>query len=130
MNNKIIYDQYIMYGLNHRRSFVRLPKCEDCDEMMGVYLSSHEEMNEFAIETLTSHDCISCALFFAMQDGTYRAYFKGILDEIEDPEEVEIGVCEVNSDDSHLFADVDADARLCCYSLFIEHENGRFEVCV
>ena len=98
--------------------------------MMKVCLADDDAIREFAIETLTSHDCVDCALFFVMQDGTYRAYLKGILDENEEDEEVTVGVLEMQGDDSHFFADVDADARLCCYSLLIEHEDGMFEVCV
>lgn len=125
--NVIYVDQYITYGLNHRRSFLRVPKVEGTDDML-VYVSS-DELEEFAVETLKNHPCDSCALFFVHKDGTYTAFIKTVYDYEKETDEVQLAVAKTNSSDRHMFAKMDGELRLCCYSLLVEKYTGCYEVC-
>jgi hypothetical protein len=122
-----------MYGLNHRRSFLRLPECKDCGDGMKLSLCTPDEVTEFATDVLKDADCDCCALFFVMKDGTYKSYFKTLFDseEIDDEGlELTFALASAASTDRHAFADLDGELRFCCYSLILEIEDGLFEVCI
>lgn len=125
MNKKIYIDRYIMYGLNHRRNFLKHTE-------IGVSCDTHEEMIDFSYELLKMQQCDNCALFFIMKNGTYEAFFKTIYDNDEaanDSDQVELALCNGQGTDEQFFAELDGKFRFCCYSLLIETEDGRFEVC-
>ena len=117
-----------MYGLNRRRSFLRLPSCEECGEMMRVVLDGPEDIEDFSIEALSGHECDSCALFYVHKDGTFSAYFKTVYD--ADDEDVTFAIGKIKSEDRHLFADLDGEMRFCCYSILNEIADGVYEVAV
>lgn len=130
MSNKIIFNQYIQYGLNHKRSFLRLPKGNNDRK---IYLPTEEDITEFSSEALRGHDCECCALFYVFKDGTYGAYFKTIKDaEVvsDDSLKFTYSINSARKKDTHLFAELDGDFRFCCYSLLLEIDDGLFEVCV
>ncbi len=129
MNNKIIFDSYIMYGLNRRRSFLRVSSCEGCGGKQKVMLESDEELLEFSTETLKTRDCMASALFYVMKDGTYKTVFRVVCDEDEEEDLVEFAIGTVRSSDMHMFAELDGEFKFCCYSLLIETDDGEFEVC-
>lgn len=132
MNNKILFDSYIMYGLNRRRSFLHLPKGNK------VRLSSAEEIEEFSKEVLKEKDC-NCALFYVYLDGTSSAFFKSFTSQELVPSEFNeyekelvesYAICRSERKrNMHLFAELDGNFRFCCYSLLIEKKDGVFEVC-
>ena len=139
MNNKIYYDPYIFYGLNHKRSFLRVVSPFDGK----VLLKSADDVMKFSIETLKNYQCDFCALFYVFNDDSYGAFFKYVYnaygenegnddyeeDEYEDKErDVKYAICRGYSMDRHLFAELDGRMRFCCYSLLIEKEDGVFEV--
>lgn len=132
MNNKIIIDQYILYGLNRNRKFLRLPQ----DNM--VHLSNEEDLTRFATKVLEKKDCDS-ALFFVHMDGTYSSVFKTTVseelvsneDEEEESMEITYTICKSERKrDMHFFSWLDGQFRFCCYSLLVETSEGMYEVCV
>ena len=127
MNNKIIVDSYIMYGLNRRRAFLTPPTCEDCGHD-GYLVLSDDELKNFCGFILTEHDCDNCALFVVHNNDTYEAYMKIGSEYDEDEEEIscDIGVCR--SDDMHMFATMDGEFKFCCYSLLMETGDGIYEI--
>lgn len=129
-------DQYIMYSLNRRRSFIR-------PAYKKVKLLSEEEITEFAETALEERDCES-AIFFVYLDGTYQAIFKIVHDEEEiDPEDYEdyeedeggnilvtYAICKSERmSDPHFFQKIDGEFHFCCYNLMLEIDDGLFEVC-
>lgn len=130
---KIYTDQYIFYGLNRYRQFLSIPSCNECGERPRIVTKTKEDLESFSVEVLKGHDCFSCALFYVFLDGTYGAFFKIVnneeYDEDEDEDTIEFALCKVTNSDRHLFAELDAEFRLCCYSLLVEVEDGVYEVC-
>lgn len=126
MNNKIYVDQYIMYGLNHRRSFLRLEECKECGEPPRIMLIDPQDIEDFSVETLTGYSCESCALFYVHKDETYSAYVKSVYD--ADEEEVTFALGKIEGKERHMFADLDGELRFCCYSLLVEVDDGMYEV--
>ena len=132
MKNKILFDQYIMYGLNRNRRFLRLPRGERL-----LTLRTSEDIEEFSKEILKGKDC-ECALFYVHLDGTYSSIFKSVLNqELTEAETLEdsqmvvtYSICKSpRKADTHLFSWLDGEFRFCCYSLLIEKKDGVFEVC-
>lgn len=132
MNNRIYIDQYIMHGLNRHRSF-------KCTPGPRVRLDTEEKLQKYAVRNLKKTDCQS-AVFVQYIDETYSAYIKiyhadddrGPMFEDEDGDLVfTFAICSLpRVADSHVFAQIDGDFRLCCYSLLLEVEDGIYEVCV
>ena len=129
LNNKILIDQYIIYGLNRRRSFLHLPKDNN-----AVTLPTQEDIEEFAKEILRSKEC-ECALFFVHKDGTYSSVFKTVLSEKPSDDFDEDGNLVITysiaksprKNDMHLFSWLDGEFRFCCYSILIEITDGLYE---
>lgn len=128
MENKIIFDQYIMYGLNRRRAFLDPPTCEDCGGKGQLVLEGND-LREFCLFVLTEHDCEYCALFFVHKDETYEAYFKSGVEYNEETDtfDYHIGRCRAN--DRHMFSELDGEFKFCCYSLLLEVDDNTYEVC-
>ena len=126
MENKIYFNQYVLYGLNRKRSFLRVPKGKESK----VCLNTADEIQDFSVDVLTDHSCDTCALFYVFNDGTYGSYFKVIYDASEDMEDIEYAICKVSSENERLFEGLDGEIRFCCYSILIDKEDGVFEICV
>lgn len=130
---------YRPYGLNPKRA---------CFENNKIYiLSSPEELDEFATESLMDIDCNAAALFVYTINGDMIAYVKTLhrlcdedieldeedLEEIEDLDvddedellaiDIEKFIC-TEKDDIDFFAEIDDEFRLCCYSLMIQQIDG------
>lgn len=130
LNNKIIIEQYIMYGLNRNRRFLQLP-----DGVKTINLATKEDLIDFSIEILKAKEC-ECALFYVHLDGSYSSVFKTIVsEEIDDDvitEDSQIlvtySLCtSLRKKDIHLFSTLDGCYRFCCYSLLVEIEDGVYE---
>ena len=134
LNNKIIIDRYIMYGLNRNRKFLSKTR-------KTILLPDLDTMQEYTAKVLSNMSC-DCALFFIHLDETYSAYFKVIMDsefvdeDIDDLDDedcqmkITYALCRTDrKDDTHMFSELDGEYRFHCYSLLQEIEEGLYEVC-
>lgn len=125
---------YRPYGLNPKRA---------CFDNNKIYiLSSPEELDEFATESLMSIDCNASALFVYTINGDMAAYVKTMHyitdddielneedleaieefdDDIDDLVAIDIQkIVSTEKDDMDFFANIDDEYRLCCYGLMVQ----------
>lgn len=126
--NKIIFDPYIMYGLNRRRKFLKSPVCEDCGGKGTIVLRDDGALEDFCCGVMLEHDCDNCAVFIVHVDESYSVYFKMETGWSEEEDEPLYSIGRVDGDDRKLFSMVDGEFRFCCYSLLIEKEEGLYEI--
>lgn len=114
---KIIYRQedYKLFGLNCNRNFLDVDIYEFEDE---------DELFDWTIEELQYHGCDCSCIFMVAQDGTMYA---SIAYYNEDEEEYIVDVV-MHDFDLDWFSEVDAELRLCCYSVVVEIKQGIWKV--
>lgn len=118
-NQKIIFNNYIIYGLNRERNFIN-------SKVAGTIfpLETKSDVVDFCASTLHMCECDKPGMFAVFKNGTFLAMAKHV-DE-DDYEQFVIA----EDDDMHFFAEFDADYRLCCYSLIYEIRNGEWRFAV
>ena len=124
----ITINKFAAYGLNHKRNFLKAPKCE-CGGKADLCFENEDEVKDFCVSTLQEHNCMEAAVFCAFHDGRYMAVVKQ-PEFAEDLDDIEKYVYVYIKPSRHkdMFADVDSEFRLCCYSLITEIENGLWRI--
>ena len=120
MKTDIFINNYPMYGLNHNRRFLKPVMCEcGCGQPAYMVLKTDDDVKEFCCAMLQEYDCPRSVIFAVFNDGRNLVTWKEVD---EDDKTVEILSCE--SDDIHMFSDLDGEMRFCCYSLIMEEDDG------
>lgn len=111
---------YPMYGLNRNRSFLQAQVCDcGCKKPMYLQLKTKEDVKNFCFNVLREYDCSLSGIFAVFDSGIYMAVWKQYDEELEDMTE---------SDDMHMFSEIDGKFRLCCYNLIIEERPGEWMI--
>ena len=118
----ICINNFILYGLNRKRNFLKCPS-NDCGEKVPFVFEEDSDLFHSMAYLLYQHECPESAIFAVGLNNEFYAAVK-MYDEEADEEVVQI----IHSDDMHMFADLDGDLRLCCYALLIEVEPGHWMV--
>lgn len=106
------------YQLNKHRNFLESPRC-DCGCGGKALLVAEDDIHQIAAGFLEDHDCPNSAVFLLYDDDYMEAVVK--------TEDV-IEVVTAEKYDRQLFSIIDAEFRLCCYSLMMETEDGLWEI--
>jgi hypothetical protein len=116
MGTKIFTNNFILYGLNRFRNFVKYAN----DEYIALY--DEQEVKDFCTALLHENPCPDSAMFCVFNDGMMLAVIK-IWDEGEK------GKYEyMAARDMHFFSRLDAELRLCCYGLMCEITPGQWRI--
>ena len=119
MSVKITYNHYILYGLNRYKNFLD----EVGAENEIVKLADEQDVKEFCADMLHMYPCEKSAIFCVFKDGVMLAVIK-IDDDGGDSGRYKF----IASKDMHFFEKIDAEYRLCCYSLLCEEEHGVWRI--
>lgn len=118
----IYINNFILYGLNRKRNFLKCPS-DDCGEKVPFVFEEDSDLFHSMAYLLYQHECPESAIFAVGLNNEFYAAVK-MYDEEADEEVVQI----MHSDDMHMFADLDGELRLCCYALLIEVEPGHWMI--
>lgn len=116
MATKIITNNFILYGLNRHRNFLKAPICDcGCGEKMYLRLDDEKDVVDFCCEMMAESRCECPGMFVVFQNGTYMA-LTFLYDEDEEDVKIVIG----RGKDMHFFSEFDAEFGLHCYGLICE----------
>ena len=121
MTKKIMFNNFILYGLNRFRNFLPPLYDEDGEE---IYLPLHDEddVKQFCTEMLHETACPDAAIFCVFNDGTMLAVIK-VWDDGERGK-----YDYMVAKDMHFFSLLDAKLRLTSYGLICEIRPGEWAI--
>ena len=121
MPTKISTNNFILYGLNRYRNFLRAPVDTE-GQKMDLVLLDEDDVKEFCTNLLHEHPCPDSAIFCVFNDGVMLAVIK-LWDE-DNRGKYEF----IAAKDMHFFAELDGELRFCCYGLICEISPGHWAI--
>lgn len=121
MAQRIMTNNFILYGLNRYRNFLH-PSVDEDGDVEYLDLPYEDDVKEFCTAILHKHPCPDTAMFCVFNDGAMSAVVK-IWD---DDDHVEYDYLVAR--DMHFFAQIDAELTLCCYALICEITPGCWKI--